>query len=64
MNSKIKKSVIPFGAIITVATILIVTIFSDLISSTTLANDNLNQALRSYKEFVNDQNSNTRLRRP
>ena len=42
MNSKIKKSVIPFGAIITVATILIVTIFSVLISSTTLANDNLN----------------------
>ncbi len=29
-----------------------------------LANDNLNQALRSYKEFVNDQDSYTRLRRP
>ena len=29
-----------------------------------LANDNLNQALRSYKEFINDQHSNSKLRRP
>ena len=29
-----------------------------------LANDNLTQALRSYKEFINDHHGNSKLRRP
>lgn len=42
MKSKIKKSVIPFGAIIAVALVLILTIFTVFSSNTTFANDNSN----------------------